>query len=364
MGAVTSHTFTNVTANHTIAASFVQRSYAITVTQGAHGTIAPGTTQVACGTDQAFTITPDPGYHIADVVVDGISIGAVGSHTFTDVQAAHTHHGELRDQRLHDRGVGGPGGHDHAERRRGGGARGGPDVHDHGERVLRHRGRAGGRDLGGGGDEPHVHGRDGEPHDCGELRAAELRDHGDAGGARDDRAGDDAGGVRDGPGVHDHAGSGLPHRGRGGGRDLDRGGGEPHVQRRAGGAHADGELRDQQLHDRGVGGPGGHDHAERGRGGGLRGGPDVHHRGQRRIPHPGRAGGRQLGGGGGELHVHGRDGEPHDRGEVRDQHLHADLPHGRARDDLRYDPADGRARWQRHAGHRGRELRLPFRELE
>ena len=42
------------------------------------------------GDDQSFTITPDSGYQVADVLVDGASVGAVTSYTFTNVQANHT----------------------------------------------------------------------------------------------------------------------------------------------------------------------------------------------------------------------------------------------------------------------------------
>src|SRR4029079_9394505 len=42
------------------------------------------------GADQTFAITPAVGYHIADVLVDGTSIGAVGTYTFTGVTAGHT----------------------------------------------------------------------------------------------------------------------------------------------------------------------------------------------------------------------------------------------------------------------------------
>jgi uncharacterized protein YndB with AHSA1/START domain len=35
-------------------------------------------------------VTPDPGFHTADVLVDGLSVGPVSSYTFTDVQADHT----------------------------------------------------------------------------------------------------------------------------------------------------------------------------------------------------------------------------------------------------------------------------------
>ena len=91
VGAVTSYTFTNVTADHTIAASFAIDTYTITRSAGANGTISPtGAVSVNYGADQAFTITPDTGYHVADVLVDGVSVGAVTSYTFTDVTANHT----------------------------------------------------------------------------------------------------------------------------------------------------------------------------------------------------------------------------------------------------------------------------------
>ena len=60
VGAVTSYTFTNVTANHTIAASFAIDTYTITASAGANGTISPsGHVTVNYGANQTFTITPD-----------------------------------------------------------------------------------------------------------------------------------------------------------------------------------------------------------------------------------------------------------------------------------------------------------------
>ena len=52
--------------------------------------MTPGTTDVIAGTDQTFTFTPDAGYQVGDVVVDGASVGAPASYTFEDVTAAHT----------------------------------------------------------------------------------------------------------------------------------------------------------------------------------------------------------------------------------------------------------------------------------
>ena len=91
VGAVASYTFTNVTASHTIAASFAINTYTITATAGANGSISPsGAATVNYGGSQTFTITANTGYHIADVLVDGSSVGAVASYTFTNVTAGHT----------------------------------------------------------------------------------------------------------------------------------------------------------------------------------------------------------------------------------------------------------------------------------
>ncbi len=87
----TSYTFSNVSANHTIAASFQSLTYTITPTAGAGGTIAPSSQMlVTYGGSQTFTISPATGYSIAGVLVDGVSVGAVTSYTFTNVTANHT----------------------------------------------------------------------------------------------------------------------------------------------------------------------------------------------------------------------------------------------------------------------------------
>ena len=91
VGAVASYTFSNVTAPHTIAASFSLNTYTIAASAGAGGSISPsGNVSVNCGSNQSFTIAADPCYSIADVLVDGGSVGAVASYTFNNVTAAHT----------------------------------------------------------------------------------------------------------------------------------------------------------------------------------------------------------------------------------------------------------------------------------
>ncbi|MFA4836267.1 MAG: choice-of-anchor L domain-containing protein [Dehalococcoidia bacterium] len=88
--AATSYTFTNVTANHIIAATFAINQYTITASAGANGSITPSQTVNYGTASQPFTITPDPGYHVADVLVDGASVGAVINYQFTNVIADHT----------------------------------------------------------------------------------------------------------------------------------------------------------------------------------------------------------------------------------------------------------------------------------
>jgi uncharacterized repeat protein (TIGR02543 family) len=91
VGAVTTYSFTNVTVNHSISATFQINAYSITASAGANGTITPsGDVPVNYGGSQAFTITPATGYHVADVLVDGVSVGAVTSHTISNVTANHT----------------------------------------------------------------------------------------------------------------------------------------------------------------------------------------------------------------------------------------------------------------------------------
>ena len=69
----------------------VAQKYTITATAGEGGAITPtGDVSVKEGASQTFTITASEGYAIADVLVDGQSVGAVDSYTFENVTANHT----------------------------------------------------------------------------------------------------------------------------------------------------------------------------------------------------------------------------------------------------------------------------------
>jgi hypothetical protein len=91
-GAISSFTFTNVIADHTIAASFVSSpQFIITASAGSGGSISPhGEVTVSNGNDQTFIITPNQGYNIQGVIVDSESKSAISSFTFTNVEADHT----------------------------------------------------------------------------------------------------------------------------------------------------------------------------------------------------------------------------------------------------------------------------------
>ncbi len=66
-------------------------TYTITASAGPGGNINPsGSIPVNYGEDKTFTITPNTGYHITNVLVDGVSQGAISSYTFTNVIADHT----------------------------------------------------------------------------------------------------------------------------------------------------------------------------------------------------------------------------------------------------------------------------------
>ena len=64
--------------------------YTIKATAGTGGSISPsGNVSVREGRDRTFTITPDKGYAVANVKIDGKSIGAVKSYTFKNVRRNH-----------------------------------------------------------------------------------------------------------------------------------------------------------------------------------------------------------------------------------------------------------------------------------
>ncbi len=87
-GSINSYTFINIAAgSHTISVTF---NPTITASAGTGGTISPaGTSTVPSGGSKTYTIKATAGY-IADVLVDGISAGALGAYTFTNVISPHT----------------------------------------------------------------------------------------------------------------------------------------------------------------------------------------------------------------------------------------------------------------------------------
>jgi hypothetical protein len=65
--------------------------HTVTVSSGANGTITPsGAVSVNNGSDQAFTITANSGYHIDTVTADSVAVSATSPYTFTNVTADHT----------------------------------------------------------------------------------------------------------------------------------------------------------------------------------------------------------------------------------------------------------------------------------
>ena len=91
VGALSAYTFTNVQANLTISAAFTSKAYSITATAGSGGSISPaGMTRISPGGSQTYRIAAASGYRVADVQVDGRSVGALSAYTFTKVKANRT----------------------------------------------------------------------------------------------------------------------------------------------------------------------------------------------------------------------------------------------------------------------------------
>ena len=99
VGAVTFYAFLEVQQNHTIEVSFIQQQnmfpappfYSILASASTGGSIDPdGNIYIQEGNEQTFTIAPENGYEIDDVIVDAIPMGPITSYTFENVKKDHT----------------------------------------------------------------------------------------------------------------------------------------------------------------------------------------------------------------------------------------------------------------------------------
>lgn len=85
VGNTTPYTITNVTASHDVVVTFAS-THTITAVAGPNGTITPiGDTVVDHGGSVSFAMSPNLGFRVNDVLVDGTSVGAVTSYTFSNV---------------------------------------------------------------------------------------------------------------------------------------------------------------------------------------------------------------------------------------------------------------------------------------
>jgi hypothetical protein len=88
MGAISTYTYDNVTADKTISVTFETTTYTINASAGTGGNISPsGKITVAHGESLTFGITPETGYEISEVLVDGKPNGAISSYTYENVTA-------------------------------------------------------------------------------------------------------------------------------------------------------------------------------------------------------------------------------------------------------------------------------------
>lgn len=91
VGSLTEYTLENVNQPKIVHASFVRKEYTITTSAGSNGNISASET-IQCGNNKVITITPDPCYHVVDVLIDNTSVGAIPRYEFKDISKSHTIH--------------------------------------------------------------------------------------------------------------------------------------------------------------------------------------------------------------------------------------------------------------------------------
>lgn len=91
VGEVSTYTFTHVSADHHLLASFAPRTFTVTCTAGTGGSVTPsGESSVSWDGGLTVAVEADEGYDITDVKVDGLSVGAVSGYSFAGVREGHT----------------------------------------------------------------------------------------------------------------------------------------------------------------------------------------------------------------------------------------------------------------------------------
>lgn len=92
-GASQSYDFDDIQQDHTISAEFEQRMFKITVICGGNGNIEPSkSADYAYGSNVTFVITPNDGYVIKDVLIDGVSNAKAkenAEYTFSNIRSNH-----------------------------------------------------------------------------------------------------------------------------------------------------------------------------------------------------------------------------------------------------------------------------------
>jgi hypothetical protein len=90
VGAVSAYAFEDITSDHVISANFGIDMYTVSATASSGGTIDPdGSWLVSYGHAVTFRVTPASGSHIADVEVDGTSVGPVKAYTLDNIDHDH-----------------------------------------------------------------------------------------------------------------------------------------------------------------------------------------------------------------------------------------------------------------------------------
>lgn len=83
-------TVTSLVAGQIFTVQQSASAFTVIAAAGEGGSISPaGTVTVSKGASERFLITANTGYRVADVLVDGVSMGAVSSYTFSNVAASH-----------------------------------------------------------------------------------------------------------------------------------------------------------------------------------------------------------------------------------------------------------------------------------
>ncbi len=90
-GSIDFFNFTEVYSNQTIEVLFTKKTFSIKIISNSNGTTIPSQSEIfEYGDNKKIIFSPDHGFHVSNILIDGSTVGALSEYTFSNITSNHT----------------------------------------------------------------------------------------------------------------------------------------------------------------------------------------------------------------------------------------------------------------------------------